>query len=169
VKRSAHDAACYLPSGICRACAYASWVLENDEGHRESPSGPWSRTPRRRSHYTIWQIRHPTNLKATLGKTDTPHPLAFWRVQALADRLNVAFRGAATEVAVDQSTASIIVHPYMAVAGSGANANTLAKYWVGYESTWHSSVIQCCLALGWRLGVGSLFTFVTHSDGDGIA
>ena len=156
-----------IPSKICRACAYASWVLENDEGHRKSPSGPWSRTPRRRSHYTTWQIRHPTNLKANLGKTDTPHPLAFRRVEALAPRLNVALRGATAEVAVDRSTASIIVHPHKAVAGSGANAFT--KYWIGYQSTWHSFVVQCCLALGWRLGGGSLFTFVTHSDGDGIA
>ena len=120
-----------IPSRICRACAYASWVLENDEEHRKSSSSSCWRTPRRRSHYTTWQIRYPTNIKAILGKTDIPHPLAFRRVQALAPHLNVSFRGATTEVAVDWSTVSIIVHPHKAVAGSGANTNAFAEYWIG--------------------------------------
>jgi len=158
-----------IPSRIRRACAYASWVLENGEEHKKSPLGSWSRTPRRRSHYTTWQIRNPTNLEAKLGKTDTPHPLAFRTVQALTTRLNVSFRGATAEVAVHRSTALTIVHPYMAVAGSGANATAFAEYWIGYDSKWYFFVVQCCLALGWRLRGGSLFTFVTHSDGDGIA
>ena len=119
------------PSRIRRASAYASWVLENDEEHRKSPFVPWSRTPRQRSHYTTWQIRHPPNLKTNIGKTVTPHPLAFRRVHALAPRLNVAFRGATAEVAVDWSTVSIIVHPHKAVTGSGANTNAFAEYWIG--------------------------------------
>ena len=158
-----------IPSRICRACAYASSGLENDEEHRKSHFSPWLRTPRRRSHHTTWQIRHPINLETNVGKTVTPHLLAFWREQALAPRLNVAFRGATAEVAVNRSTASIIFHPHEAVAGSGANAKAFAEYWIAYDSTWQFVVVQYCLALGWRLRGGSLFTFVTHSDGDGIA
>ena len=141
-----------FPLRTCRVCAYASWIVEENEGHRGIRSGSWSRTPRRRSHYTTWQIRHPTNLKRNIGKPGTPHPLEFRRVQALAPRLNFAFGGATAEAAVHQSTAPTIVHPHKAVSGSGANANAFAEYWIGYESIWHSFVVQCCLALGWRLG-----------------
>ena len=141
-----------VPLRTCRVRAYASWIVEENEGHRNSPSGPWRRTQRRRSPHTRSRVPPPTNLKSNIGKTGTPHPLPFWRVQALAPRLNVAFRGATAEVAVHRSTASIIVHPHKAVAESGANTTAFVECWIGYESTWHSFVYQCCLALGWRLG-----------------